>query len=157
MNQLFSLSSLSTLFPTEDACLEEIKKLRYPKGIFCFHCNDTTRHYKLQARSAYSCEFCRHQVYPLNGTIFEKSSTPLRQWFFCMFLMVYTRGKISTKKIQSEIGVTYKTAWRMRQRIMRLMKQNHADLLAEPVKVLSVSFFNAFELKIVQKQEESSV
>jgi transposase len=153
MNQGFTPSHLSTSFPTDDACLEEIKKLRYPQGIACGPCYKVTKHYKVEGRATYSCEFCRHQVYPLKGTIFEKSTTPLRLWFFCMLLMTTTRGKLSAKQIQHELGVTYKTAWRMRHHIFRLMKQNHGDLLTEPERVISVSFFNAFALKIVNKQE----
>ena len=155
MNKVFSPSNFTALFPTDDACLEEIKKLRFPQGMYCIICEDKTRHYKLQGRMAYSCEYCRHQIYPLQGTLFEKSTTPLRIWFFCMLLMTYARGKISVKTLQKELGVTYKTAWRMKQQIIRLMKQNHADLLAEPEKTISVSFFNAFELKVVHKQESS--
>lgn len=151
----FSTIQFTSLFPTEEACLEEIKILRYPHGIYCYICDAKTKHYKLQGRMAYSCEYCRHQVYPLQGTIFEKSTTPLRTWFFCMLLLTYTRGKISVKALQKELDVTYKTAWRMKQQIYKLMKQNHADLLTEPKKTISVSFFNAFELKVVQKQETS--
>ena len=153
MNNHFSLTHLTEIFPTNDACLEEIKKLRYPQGIPCGRCYKVTKHYKLQGRPVYSCEYCRHQVYPLRGTIFEKSSTPLRTWFFCMYLLASTRGKIPVKKLQQELEVTYKTAWRMRQRVLRLMKQHRGDLLEEPEKTISFSFFNAFELKVVQKQE----
>src|SRR5258706_7778330 len=143
MQKSFTISQLNTYFPTDDACLEEIKKLRFPKGIPCTDCQAITKHYKIIGRMSYSCEFCRNHVYPLKGTIFEKSSTPLRIWFFTMLLLTYTRGKLSARRLQSEIGVTYKTSWRMRQQIMRLMKQNHADLLKEPESVISVSFFNA--------------
>jgi transposase-like protein len=153
--QQFSITQFTSLFPTENACLDEIKKLRYPHGIYCPYCSQKTKHYKLDGRAAYSCEYCRHQVFPLKGTIFEKSTTPLRIWFFCMLLMTYTRGKISAKNLQKELHVTYKTAWRMRKQIFKLMKQNHADLLAEPEKTISVSFFNAFEFKVVHKQEHS--
>lgn len=151
----FTPSQLTEIFPTDDSCLDEIKKLRYPQGIPCGRCYKVTKHYKLQGRLAYACEYCRHQVYPLRGTIFEKSSTPLRVWFFCMFLMTTTRGKMSVKQLQKELGVTYKTAWRMRQKVFRLMKQHRGDLLQEPERTISFSFFNTFELKVVHKQEGS--
>lgn len=157
MNSSFTLTQLTDIFPDDNACLEEIKKLRYPQGIPCGRCYKITKHYKLQNRSAYSCEYCRHQVYPLRGTIFEKSSTPLRVWFFCMYLLTSTRGKISCITLQHELGVTYKTAWRMRQRVLRLMKQHRGDLLHESERSISFSFFNAFELRVVEKQDDSSV
>jgi len=154
MQEGFTPTQLTELFPSDEACLDEIKKLRYPQGIPCGRCYKITKHYKLAGRSAYSCEYCRHQVYPLRGTIFEKSSTSLRLWFFCMYLMTTTRGKISVIQLQQQLDVTYKTAWRMRKLVLRLMKQHRGDLLAEPERTISFSFFNAFELRVVEKQEK---
>ena len=102
MDQNFPLSELVKLFPSDESCLDEIKKLRYPKGIYCGLCRKITKHYKIRNRTAYSCELCRNHVYPLSGTIFEKSATPLRLWFYAMFLMTHTRGKISARKLQKE-------------------------------------------------------
>lgn len=155
MGTSFTIKTVLNLFPTDETCLEEIKKLRFPQGIRCVDCEEVTKHYKLQNRNAYACEYCRHQVYPLKGTIFEKSTTPLQIWFFSLFLMTITHGKISAKALQRETYVTYKTAWRMRQNILHLMKQNHGDLLKGPDDTISVSFFNAFELKITHRQEVS--
>jgi transposase-like protein len=47
------------------------------------------------------------------GTIFEKSTTALHLWFYAMYLMASTRCGISAKQLERELGVTYKTAWRM--------------------------------------------
>ncbi|MGA9558573.1 MAG: IS1595 family transposase, partial [Terriglobales bacterium] len=58
------------------------------------------------------------------GTIFEKSSTPLRLWFYAMYLMGSTRCGISAKQIQRETGVTYKTAWRMFRQIRTLLSED---------------------------------
>jgi transposase len=152
MNE-FTISKLSRRFPSNDACLEEIKRLRYPHGIKCRRCQKVTKHYKLKNRTAYSCEYCRNQVYPLNGTIFEKSSTPLRTWFYAMYLMTYTWGQISAKQLEKELGVTYKTAWRISRDLKILMSQNNADLLSESKKVFSWSILNAIEFKVVQKKK----
>jgi len=92
----------------------------------------------------------------LAGTIFEKTATPLRLWFYTLFLMTCTRAEISIKQLQRELGVTYKTAWRMYQRIHMLMEQNNGDLLV-PVedKVRKWLFFNKIEISVVEKQETS--
>jgi transposase-like protein len=58
------------------------------------------------------------------GTIFEKSSTSLRLWFYAMYLMSATRCGISAKQIQRECGVTYKTAWRVFKQIRTLMSED---------------------------------
>lgn len=155
MIKQFSFTDFLKQFPTDDSCLEEIKKLRYPKGIPCIQCKKITKYYKVHNRNAYSCEYCRYQVYPLTKTIFEKSTTPLRLWFFCIFLMTQTRGKISIRQLQDELGVTYKTAWRMYKQVKILMQQNNADLLKETEEVIKWTIFNTFEFKVVQKQDAS--
>ena len=52
-------------------------------------------------------------MHPTAGTIFHKSSTSLHLWFYAMYLMTSTRCGISAKQLERELGVTYKTAWRM--------------------------------------------
>ena len=70
-----------------------------------------------------------------------------------MYLMTYTWGQISVKELQKELGVTYKTAWRISNMIKMLMAQNNADLLSESRSVFSWSILNAIELKVVQKKK----
>jgi transposase-like protein len=67
------------------------------------------------------------------GTIFEKSSTSLKKWFYAMYLMGSTRCGISAKQIQRECGVTYKTAWRMFKQIRSLLSE--PDMQLEGLKV----------------------
>lgn len=153
--QEFNLRYLSARFSTDDDCLEEIKRLRFPDGIKCRKCSMITKHYKINGRKAYACSFCRHQIYPLKGTIFEKTTTPLRIWFYAMFLMTRTWGRISAKKLQNELGVTYKTAWRINKDLRILMSQNKADLLNESDDVFTLSIFNAIEFNVTQRKPKN--
>ena len=117
----FSIKDFSKRYKNEDACLQEIFTLRFPDGVDCKVCKRVTKYYKITNRKAYSCEFCRTQLYPLAGTVFEKSTTSLRTWFFAIFLMTSTRSGISAKTVERLTGVTYKTAWRMYRQIRILM------------------------------------
>ncbi len=83
----------------------------------------------------YACEFCGTHIAPLSGTVFEKSTTPLRLWFYAMFLMINTRSGISAKQLQRELGVTYKTAWRMFKQIRILMADTDISLLDGTVEI----------------------
>lgn len=122
-------------YPHDDACLEAIFQKQYPNGVDCIKCQKVTRYYKLKDRTAYSCEFCRTQVFPLAGTIFEKSTTPLRLWFYAMFLMIKTRSGISAKQLERELGVCYKTAHRMFKQIRTLMNESGGEMLSGDVEV----------------------
>jgi transposase-like protein len=117
----FTLSDFLNRYSSNEACLEEIKKIRFPHGISCKVCKKRTKHYKIKGRMQYACSKCGRHIAPLSGTIFEKTSTPLTSWFYVMFLMINTRAGISAKQIQRELGVTYKTAWRMGKQIRTLM------------------------------------
>jgi transposase-like protein len=154
MEKNFPLAVFSARFPNDNICLEEIRRWRFPQGIYCNHCRKITRHYKLSGRPVYTCKFCRSQISPLVNTIFEKTTTPLRLWFYALFLMTHTRAGISVKLLQRELNVTYKTAWKMYNNILRLMQQNNGDLLSD-AQVRKWIFFNKIELKVVEKKQES--
>lgn len=116
-------------FPNDDVCLETIKEQRFPNGVkFCETCQKERKHYRVKGRTAYACDRCGNHIYPLAGTIFEKSSTSLRTWFQAMYLMGSTRCGISAKQIQRETGVTYKTAWRMFKQIRSLLDEDAPKL-----------------------------
>ena len=149
---MFTISDFNKRFPSEESCLDEIRRLRFPKGISCTRCKKITRHYKVQGRTAYTCKYCRHHVYPLAGTIFKKSTTSLRLWLYALFLITQTEGKISAKDLQRQLGATYKTAWRIKS----LLVKNNEDILAsinEQEKIHKWLFFNKFEFKVSERQQ----
>lgn len=127
----YTIKEFNAQFPDEDSCLEFLKNARWPNGITCAKCERVTKHYRIAGRKVYSCEFCATHVSPTADTIFHKSSTSLRSWFHAMFLMASTRTGISAKQLEREIGVTYKTAWRMFKEIRTLMAQDDMMLFGE--------------------------
>jgi transposase-like protein len=125
----YTVEDFNREFPNDDACLEYIKEQRFPGGVAqCPKCTEEHKHYRVSGRTAYACDHCGHHLYPLAGTIFEKSSTSLRLWFYAMYLMGSTRCGISAKQIQRETGVTYKTAWRMFRQIRSLLSEDDMQL-----------------------------
>jgi transposase-like protein len=123
-------------FPDNDACLEFLKEKRFPGGVtYCEKCGQERKHYRVSGRTAYACDHCGNHIYPLAGTVFEKSTTSLRLWFYAMYLMGSTRCGISAKQIQRETGVTYKTAWRMFRQIRSLLSEPDMQLEGQTVEV----------------------
>ena len=127
----YTITNFNKQFPDDNACLEWLKTCRYPSGIFCKTCGKTTNHSKLTKKPIYSCNRCGTHVHPMVGTIFERSRTPLTSWFYAIFLMSATRCGISAKQIQRETGVTYKTAWRMFNRIRSLLQEDYEPASGE--------------------------
>jgi len=106
-------------FPDDETCLRWLWTTRYaPDGTtaFCPRCEADRafhRYETKQQRQSWTCTTCSLHIHPTAGTIFHKSSTALHLWFYAMYLMTSTRCGISAKQLERELGVTYKTAWRM--------------------------------------------
>jgi len=111
------------LFPDNTACLDYLRDKFYPAGSPCPKCKRESRFHRIKGRSAYSCQFCGHHVYPTAGTIFHKSTVSLHLWFYAIFLMSSTRCGMAAKQLEREIGVTYKTAHRMFKLIRSMLAE----------------------------------
>lgn len=120
---LYTVADLFKDFPNDDVCLEYIKEQIWPNGVtHCQKCGVTRKHYRVSGRKAYACNHCGRHIYPLAETIFSKSTTPLTTWFYILYLLLSTDGRLSARQIQRETGVTYKTAWRSRAQILELLQ-----------------------------------
>lgn len=126
--QKYTLMDFMREFPDDAACLEWLVGFLYPNGIHCETCGRVTKHHKVKTRRSYSCDACGHHVHPTAGTIYDKTTTPLRLWFYAVYLMSSTRCGISAKQLQRELGVTYKTAWRMFKQIRSMLTEDQEPL-----------------------------
>lgn len=127
----YTRDDLQIDFPDEAACLDWLVNYLYPEGIYCKIDKKITPHHRMKTRRSYSCELCGHHVHPTANTIFHKSTTPLTKWFQAIYLMAQTRAGISAKQLERELGVTYKTAWRMFHQIRSMMVDDERDLVGE--------------------------
>lgn len=117
----YTVADLHREFPNDDACLEYIKEQRWPNGVTrCGKCNVERKHSRVSGRTAYACDRCGNHIYPLQGTVFARSATPLKTWFYAMYLLASAACGITAKRIQRETGVTYKTAWRILRHLQQL-------------------------------------
>lgn len=96
-------------------------RVRYDDRHECEKCGKDAKFYRVKARRSYACEHCGAQVYPTAGTPFHRTRTSLRDWFFVMFMFCSKRNGVAAKEVERQIGVTYKTAWRMCHEIRKYM------------------------------------
>src|SRR6478672_6958782 len=136
----YSVNEFLAEFPDDAACLEHLWRSRFSEDgehAECPKCERERvfRRYELKTgRQAWTCTGCGHHVHPTAGTIFHKSSTSLKLWFYAMYLMASTRCGISAKQLERELGVAYRTAWRMMNRIRNeLMNDVEGEPLAGDV------------------------
>jgi transposase-like protein len=115
-----TLLEFQNQFRTEEDCLDVLEKLRWPKGFICPNCQHDEG-YRLTYRRLYQCAVCRKQTSVTAGTIFHKTRIPLLHWFWIIFLMCQDKGGASASRITSLLGMHYKTAWHLLQKIRHAM------------------------------------
>ena len=115
-------------YPDDDACLEAVFQNRFGDLKHCPKCAAETTFYRVKKRQCYACQWCAYQLHPLADTIFRKSTTPLKDWFYAIYLFSVAKNGVSAKELERHLGVTYKTAWRMCKQIRLLMAQESITL-----------------------------
>ncbi len=123
----FTVVDFFKRFPTDDYCLNHLMEIRFGTSFECPKCKKHSRFTKVQKRPVYQCQWCAHQISPMAGTPFEKSRTPLQKWFYAMYLFTTSRHGVPAKELQRQLGVTYKTAWRMGHEIRKYMTNVDGD------------------------------
>ena len=118
----YSLPEFFHDYGTEEQCEQALVRWRWPDGFVCPNCH-STRYCKLKCRKLYQCHTCRQQTSLTAGTIFAGTKLPLFKWFLAMHLLTQSKNGLSALALKRDIGVSYNTAWMMKQKIMQVMKE----------------------------------
>lgn len=154
----YSLMEFMREFPDDAACLEHLWRTRHSSDgehADCPKC-DRERVFKRyptkQGRQSWTCTGCGHHIHPTAGTIFAKSSTSLHLWFYGMYLMASTRCGISAKQLERELGVSYRTAWRMFNKIRNELMKDEGPELAGDVEIDETSWGGKPRTKLTRSE-----
>ncbi len=129
MNQVqfqpgLSMAKFLERYGTEAKCYRALYTARWPLGFRCPCCNGRARsRFRREGRVYYQCRACRHQTTLTSGTLFEASKVPLTTWFLAMHLLTASKTNLSALELKRHLGVCYRTAWRMKQKIMEAMTE----------------------------------
>jgi transposase len=116
-----TITQFAHRFPNDDACLQYLWELRHGSMQDCPECNKKADFAKVKGRPVYQCTQCNHQISPMAGTIFQKSTTPLIYWFTAIYLFTTTRNGVAAKELERQFDICYKTALRMAHQIKILI------------------------------------
>jgi transposase len=137
----FSLMEFMRDFPDDAACLEHLWRSRYAPDGEHATCPKSEqervfrKYATKQGRQSWTCTGCGLHVHPTAGTIFAKSSTSLHLWYYAMYLVTSTRCGVSAKQLERSLGVSYRTAWRMLNKIRNEAMRDDGEPLAGDVEV----------------------
>lgn len=122
-NKKYGIAQLKRDFPNEEACLDFIFDTLHSRDCSC-----GGKYIRLRGRRQYQCSKCRYQIAPTAGTIFHKSDTPLTLWFYSIFVFSNAKSGLSAKELERQLGTTYKTAWRILNRIRKAIPKDEGKL-----------------------------
>ena len=109
-----------------------LEGVRWPDGPICPHCLVIGGHYRVKARKGsrrpvrpgvWKCRDCRKQFTVTVGTVFQGSKIPLRKWLIAIYFICSSERAMNAHQLHRKLGITYKSAWLMAQKIGKAMKQ----------------------------------
>jgi transposase-like protein len=122
-------------FHDEQSCLSYLKKLRWPNGFICPNCCSESVPYSLP-KNKFKCVQCRKQTSVTAGTIFDKTRTPLKNWFAAVWYLTNQKNGVSALGMQRLLGLgSYQTAWTILHRLRHAMVNPERDKLSGIVEV----------------------
>lgn len=116
-----TMSEFYRLYGTEAKCFYT---WRWPHGFRCPACNGRARSRFRRADAVYcQCRACRHQTTLSAGTLLGGTKLPLRVWMQALYLLTSTKTNVSTLELMRDLGISYKSAWRLKHKIMQAMSE----------------------------------
>jgi transposase-like protein len=112
----------------EERCRIYLQTLRWPQGVTCPRCEESTRLLRLESRGKWNCYQCRYQFSVTAGTLFHRSHLPVWKWLIAVHLMLDSPDGISAGELRRLLGGSYKTAWFAAHRI-RVAMRGRGELL----------------------------
>ncbi len=123
-----NLNELEKKFATEGACRDLFRKMLWPEGPFCPHC-DGTKSWLIKTRNIYECGGCRKQYSMTTKTIFHGTKLSFRVWLKALYFVIFSSKGVSSVYLAKWIGVSQKSAWKMIHAIRAAMESHQIQLL----------------------------
>lgn len=119
-----SLSQLIDHYGTEEKCEAALLKARWPDGFVCPECGAREHsRFLAEGRRYWQCAQCRSQTTLRSGTLFHASKLPLTAWFQAIYLVTQNKNCISALSLERHLGVSYRTAWRVKHKLLEAMAE----------------------------------
>jgi len=123
-----SMAEFIQRYGTEAKCYRALYRWRWPKGFRCPACGERRRsRFRRGAQVYYQCRACRHQTTLTAGTLLAGSKLPLTTWMLAMHLLTATKTNLAALELMRHLGVNYKTAWRIKHKVMQAMAEREAS------------------------------
>ena len=119
-------------FPTQEACIEHLEKVRWNDNPSCPLCQSENVARKADGEriGRWNCHECKSSFNVLSGTIFQQTRQPLQKWFLGISLILNAKKSLSAHQLARDLDLTVPTAWRMAHQIRKAMNDSDAEMLS---------------------------
>ena len=122
-----SMAQFQARYGTEASCEQALQQARWPEGFVCPVCKGRRAScFSRRGRSMWQCSECQHQTSLRAGTVFENSKLPLTTWLLALYLLSQHKTNLSALALMRYLGVCYRTAWRLKHKLMQVMSEQEA-------------------------------
>lgn len=107
--------------------MQALQRVRWPEGFVCPRC--THRQASLFQRGSqrlWQCQSCRTQTSLTAGTALAQTKLPLRLWWLAIYLVTQAKNGVAALELARQLGVCYRTAWRLKHKLMAAMADQEA-------------------------------
>ena len=119
-------------FPTQEACIAYLERLRWHGSPECPQCASThvrrRNEHVIGRIGRYNCHECKSTFKVTQGTLFEGTKIPLQKWFLAIALMANAKKSLSSCQFSRDLGVAQKTCWRIMMAIRAEMGKDNVLL-----------------------------
>ena len=125
MSQNINFFQFQHKFSTDFKCYKYLFNQRWPNGFICPKCEHDKYSYH-STRRLFQCKRCKYQASVTAGTIFHKTRTPLKKWFWMIYLISRNKTGTSLLYIMRLLEMKcYKTVWTMGHKIHKAMQESN--------------------------------
>lgn len=135
MAKQLSLLDFQDWFPDEESCVRLLLDRRWPNGFVCPKCGSQNAVRLTSRAHTFACRDCGGQTSATAGTMMHRTKLPLRAWFCAAHLMVTHSNGMSARQMAGQLGIAYRSAWLLEQKLRRAMIDPNRDPLEGVIEI----------------------
>ena len=119
-------------FPTQEACMEHLEKIRWGDKPYCPHCvaqGSSDAQSEIGRIGCYNCHDCSATFKVTCGTVFHGRKVDIQKWFLAIALIVNAKKSLSSHQLSRDLELNQKSAWFLMPRIRAEIAKKGGALL----------------------------
>ncbi len=129
-----NLIELSNKFPTETEAEHYFEQTRWKKSLHCAYCLSININNR-SSDGRFNCKDCKYTFSVTTGTYLHRTRIPLKTWLFAFGVVADAKKGLSALQLQRNLGLSYKTAFKMYHTIRDIMSEEKIKPLSDVIEM----------------------